>query len=205
MKGSDVKVGVAYGVIPAWDYSSAEKKDKFRVERSQLVSATLLSLDKYEYVVHRSENKLDTNFQLAKKGSRNVGFLVSSDDFKNAGVSQNTIYWLARPQDIVAEYVELEPIWVEREKREVEAQAKAEAERALAEQQEKEAEKRCNDQIEAMKSTLTSIMGKSAEKVSASSLRGTTYNSREAHFSFDLQTLSVLVEKVLQAQDMLVK
>jgi hypothetical protein len=117
MKSAELQVGVRYGVIPSWDYSSADKKDPTKVQRRNVANSALVSLEKYEYKVYRSDNPDDAQFTPAPKGSRSVGYLVRSSDWAGNG-STGDIYWLARAQDIVAEYATLETRWVpKRQKR----------------------------------------------------------------------------------------
>ena len=61
MKSGDIKVGTIYGVIPSWDYSSADKKDPTKVQRRNVANAELVSLEKYEYKVYRSDNSDDAD------------------------------------------------------------------------------------------------------------------------------------------------
>ena len=49
MKSADLKIGVEYGVIPSWDYSSNEKKNPETTRRRDVTKAELVSLDKYTY------------------------------------------------------------------------------------------------------------------------------------------------------------
>ena len=165
MKSAELKVGTKYGVIPAWDYSSSDKKNPDRVQRNHVANATLVSTDKYEYKVYRSDKQDDQNFAPANKGSRNVGYLVCSDDYLNSGQASGTIFWLARPQDIVAEYATLEPKWVEREQQELLERQKNEAEQKERERKQREAREYHERVSASLIASLKTILGDRANHI----------------------------------------
>jgi len=204
MKSADLKIGTNYAVIPAWDYSSSDKKNPDRVGRNHVAKATLVSSSKYEYKVYRSDRQDDQAFAPANKGSRNVGYLVCSDDYKTNGQAQSTVYWLARPQDIVAEYATLEPKWVERERQEVLERQKHEAEQKERERKEKEA-KEYHERVSAsLITSLKTIIGDRANHITVdqrSRRVGDNY-IQVSEMSIDLKTMSILIEKVLEAKDL---
>jgi hypothetical protein len=205
MKSQELKAGVEYAVIPAWDYSSKEKKNPDTVERRYVAKAELVSLDKYEYKVFRSDTATSSNFVPAPKGARSVGYLVKSADFADTSRGINEIYWLARPQDIVAEYATLEPKWAQRELQEKIEQEKREAERLEYERKQKEAQDYVNRVSESMRDSLKSIIG---DRINA--VRIDTHNRRDANGNYlptaeitlDLKTMGFLIEKVLEAKDL---
>ena len=204
MKSADLKIGTNYAVIPAWDYSSSDKKNPDRVSRNHVAKATLVSSSKYEYKVYRSDKQDDQAFAPANKGSRNVGYLVCSDDYKTNGQAQSTIYWLARPQDIVAEYATLEPKWVERERQELLERQKHEAEQKERERKEKEAREYHERVSASLITSLKTIIGDRANHstVDQRSRRvGDTY-IQVSEMNIDLKTMSILIEKVLEAKDL---
>ena len=204
MKSADLKIGTNYAVIPAWDYSSSDKKNPDRVQRNHVANATLVSTDKYEYKVYRSDKQDDQAFAPANKGSRNVGYLVCSDDYKTNGQAQSTIYWLARPQDIVAEYATLEPKWVERERQELLERQKHEAEQKERERKEKEAREYHERVSASLITSLKTIIGDRANHITVdqrSRRVGDTY-IQVSEMSIDLKTMSILIEKVLEAKDL---
>ena len=200
MKSADLKVGVKYAVIPAWDYSSADKKDPNKVSRNYVAKAELVNLEKYEYKVFRFDSPENPNFQPAPKGARSVGYLVKSDQWNN-----ETTYWLARPQDIVAEYATLETRWTEEEHALKEAQAKDQAEREAREQKIREAQAKEQRNLDSLKASLQMILGDRASLV-----RSDLNNRRDANgdyipvaeFVFNSRTLGILIEKVLEAKDL---
>ena len=204
MKSAELKVGIKYGVIPAWDYSSQDKKNPDRVQRNHVANATLVSTDKYEYKVYRSDKKDDQNFAPANKGSRNVGYLVCSDDYLNSGQSQSTVFWLARPQDIVAEYATLEPIWVAKEAQELLETQKREAEQKERDRKQQEA-KEYHERVSAsLLASLQTIIGDRVKNITVDQRNrrvGDNY-IEVSEMSIDLKTMSILIEKVLEAKDL---
>jgi hypothetical protein len=115
VKLSELTIGTEYAIVPSWTYNNRSARDVDTVRESDVVKATLLSLDKYEY--EPSNRKLsDTDFTKATAGNRSVGVLVSAVD--NNG---KTIYWTSRLADIVAPYSVLEPKWTQAKSAEEEA------------------------------------------------------------------------------------
>ncbi len=204
MKSAELKLGTNYAVIPAWDYSSSDKKNPDRVQRNHVAKATLVSTAKYEYKVYRSDKQDDQQFQPANKGSRNVGYLVCSDDYLNNGQAPTTIFWLARPQDIVAEYATLEPKWAERERQELLERQKQEAEQKERERKEREAREYHERVANSLIASLKSIVGDRANNISVdqrSRRVGDNYVG-VSEITLDFKTMSILIEKVLEARDL---
>jgi vacuolar-type H+-ATPase subunit I/STV1 len=204
MKSAELKVGVTYGVIPSWDYSSADKKDPTKVQRRAVAKAELVSLEKYEYKVYRSENPDDAQFTSAPKGSRSVGYLVRSSDWANNGATGD-IYWLARAQDIVAEYTTLETRWTTEEAEEKLREAQWKAEREAKEQQERLEKEKAQRTIDAVKESLRSLIGNRVDKIDFDIRNRRLENGnygQVASAQIDVRVLQSLIEKVLEAQDM---
>jgi len=204
MKSAELKIGTKYGVIPAWDYSSSDKKNPDRVQRNHVANATLVSTDKYEYKVYRSDKKDDQNFAPANKGSRNVGYLVCSDDYIQSGQASTTIFWLARPQDIVAEYATLEPKWAQREQQELLERQKQEAEQKERERKQREAREYHERVSASLIASLKTILGDRANHITVDQRNrrvGDNY-IEVSEMSIDLKTMSILIEKVLEAKDL---
>lgn len=203
MKYADLNAGVEYAVIPSWDYSSSLKKNPDKVDRRSVAKAELMSLDKYEYKVYRADKPHDSNFVIAPKGSRAVGYLVRSYDW--AGGNQTPIYWLARPQDIVVEYKTVEARWAVEE-------AKAQQEEAERRKQQIEAERRDRELTEIQERLMNSsldalklIIGDRAKTVEAEVSRKRMHTGEYlpvAKFHLDAKTMQFLIEKVLEARDM---
>jgi hypothetical protein len=204
MKSAELKERVRYGVIPSWDYSSADKKDPTKVQRRNVANAELVSLEKYEYKVYRSDNHLDAQFTPAPKGSRSVGYLVRSSDWAGNG-STGDIYWLARAQDIVAEYSTLETRWTTEEAEEKLREAQWKAEREAKEQQERLEREKAQRTIDAVKESLRSLIGNRVDKIDFDIRNRRLENGNyglSASAQIDVRVLQSLIEKVLEAQDM---
>jgi hypothetical protein len=202
MKSAELKVSIKYGVIPSWDYSSADKKDPTKVQRRNVANAELVSLEKYEYKVYRSDNADDAQFTSAPKGSRSVGYLVRSSDW--AGATQGDIYWLARAQDIVAEYATLETRWITEEAEEKAREAQWKAEREAKEQQERLEREKAQRTIDAVKESLRSLIGNRVDKIDFDIRNRRLENGNYgliASAQIDVRVLQSLIEKVLEAQD----
>jgi hypothetical protein len=203
MKSADLKIGVKYGVIPSWDYSSSDRKDPTKVGRRAVANAELVSLEKYEYKVYRSDNPDDAQFTPAPKGSRSVGYIVKSSDW--AGSTQGVIYWVARAQDIVAEYETLNTRWTIEEAEEKLREAQWKAEREAKEQQERIEKDNAQRSIDAVKESLRSIIGNRADKLDFE-IRNRRQENGDYKLSgactIDVRTLQSLIEKVLEARDM---
>ncbi len=204
MKSAELKVSIKYGVVPSWDYSSADKKNPDKVQRRAVANAELVSLEKYEYKVFRSDTPDDVQFTLAPKGSRSVGYIVKSSDWAGSG-AQGDIYWIARAQDIVAEYATLETRWTAEEAEEKIREAKWKAEREAKELQEKIEQETAQRSIDAVKESLRSIIGSRADKLDFE-IRNRRQENGEYKVSgactIDVRTLQSLIEKVLEARDM---
>jgi hypothetical protein len=203
MKSAELKVGIKYGVIPSWDYSSQDKKDPTKVGRRAVANAEVVSLEKYEYKVYRSDKSDDAQFTPAPKGSRSVGYIVKSSDW--AGNTQGEIYWIARAQDIVAEYATLETRWTIEEAEEKLREAQWKAEREAKEQQERIEKDNAQRSIDAVKESLRSIIGNRADKLDFE-IRNRRQENGDYKLSgactIDVRTLQSLIEKVLEARDM---
>ena len=200
MKSSDIKLGVNYAVIPAWDYSSMEKKDANKVQRRYIAKAELVNLDKYEYKVFRFDSPDNPNFQPAPKGARSVGYLVKSHDWNSSAPT----YWLARPQDIVAEYATLENRWANEEREEAERRAKELAEREANERKAKDVLANEQRKMHAVQLAFKTIIGERANGI-----RFDINNRRNANgdylptgeITLDLRTAQLLVERMLEARE----
>ena len=204
MKSADLKIGIKYGVIPSWDYSSSDKKDPTKVQRRNVANAELISLEKYEYKVYRSDNPDDAQFTSAPKGSRSVGYLVRSSDWAGNG-STGDIYWIARAQDIVAEYATLETRWTTEEAEEKLREAQWKAEREAKEQQERLEREKAQRSIDAVKESLRSLIGDRVDKIDFDIRNRRSENGnygQVASAQIDVRVLQSLIEKVLEARDM---
>jgi hypothetical protein len=203
MKFQELELGIEYGVIPSWEYSSKDKKNPDTVVRRQVAKATLVSLDKYEYIVYRSGQADSPNFKPAPKGSRSVGYLVQSHDWAEAGTT-DSIFWLARPQDIIAPHADLEARWVIKEAEEKAQIAKEQAEREEQERIERETTAREQRIVDSCIKALNSIIGTQlTEHVYAQVGRSFSHGVYQPNAEFRLngRTMQILIEKVLEARD----
>ena len=204
MKFTELTVGKTYAVIPSWDYSSADKKNADTVQRRSVAKAKLISLDKYQYEVFRSDTEDNAQFKPAPKGSRAVGYLVASNDW-SGDVVDKYVYWLARPQDIVAEYSSLESRWATEEAEEERKKKEFEARRQEEERIEREAHAYAQRVLDSCTEVLVSILGDRIKNVQSNVSRKrdvTTGNYIPcAEFTIEGRTMQYLVEKILEAQD----
>ena len=202
MKFNELQLGIEYAVIPAWDYSSKDKKNPALVQRRDVVKASLVSLDKYEYKVFRSDNPSDPNFAPAPKGSRVVGYMVKNEDIN----SQQFTYFLARPQDIVAPYDQLEQRWEREEKERAESERKAQLEREQRERIVREATEREQRILNGIKESLVLILGE--ERANKTRLEVTNRRNANGDYlphgelTLDSRIAQLLLEKVLEAKDL---
>lgn len=205
MKFGDLVITNEYGVVPSWEYSSRSKKDPATVQRRNVAKAVLVSLDKYEYLVYRSDTADNPNFKLAPKGSRSVGYLVKSSDWADSSQPNREVFWIARPQDIIDEYADLEARWVVQEQEE---KLRADEERKLREEAERrEREEYAKQQriVDSCTKALVAFIGADqvAKNVNAEVNKRYINGDYRIHATFQLNSVAMqlLIEKVLQAQD----
>ena len=200
MKNTELRTGVTYAVIPAWDYSSKDKKNPDYVKRRDVAKAELVSLDKYEYKVFRNDSPTSEHFAPAPKGSRVVGYMVKSADWGS------DTYWLARPQDIVTEYDVLETRWEREEREQEERNRKAREDMERRERAQQEARAKEERAISAIKESLTLILGQSRlEHVRFDISNRRNVNGDylpQAEITMDSRIAQLLIEKVLEAKDL---
>jgi hypothetical protein len=199
MKSSEIQLGHDYAVIPSWEYSSQDKKDALRVQKQHVAKAQLVSLTKYEYKVYRGETATDPEFVKAQQGSRTVGYLVKSD--KWAGSGHTEIYWLARPQDIVALWGVLEPRWAEEERQEKEREKQLAIEQQKREEERKLAEEKRVRYESSTRDALRAIIG--ANRVTDKSVQfNLRYSESLGTVELTTDVFNLLLEKVLEAKDL---
>lgn len=104
MKLSELNVGTTYAVVPSWTYNNKSARDVNKVQQNDVVEATLISKDKYEYEPSYRKSSA-SDFTKAQDGNRSVGVIVKAD---NNGTD---VYWTTRLADIVAPYADLKPKW----------------------------------------------------------------------------------------------
>lgn len=137
MKLSELEIGKEYAVVPSWTYSSRGARDINTVRERDVVKATVISKDKYEYEAsHRKDSP--SGFTKAQSGNRSVGVIVKATD--NNGTDY---YWTSRLADIVALYSDLEPRWAQRQSEE----QKREEEERIKRQRAQEISQRAINQV----------------------------------------------------------
>lgn len=119
MKLSEIKLNGEYAIVPSWTYNSKSSRDIDQVRENDVVKATVVSLEKYEY--EPSNRKGSPNFTRAQSGNRSVGILVKATD-----TNGSDFYWTSRLADVVAEWSALEPKWNSQKSKEEEERLKRE-------------------------------------------------------------------------------
>jgi hypothetical protein len=104
MKLSEIKVNGEYAIIPSWTYTNKSARSVDTVRENDVVKATVVSVDKYDY--EPSNRKATPDFNKAQAGNRSVGILVKAID--NSG---SEVFWTSRLADVIAEWSELAPKW----------------------------------------------------------------------------------------------
>jgi hypothetical protein len=151
MKLSEIKLNGEYAIVPSWTYNNKSARDVDTVKENDVVKATVVSLDKYEY--EPSQRKDSPSFTKAQQGNRSVGIIVKAID--NNG---REFFWTSRLADVVAEWSVLEPKWNAKKSAEQEEELKREEaqrkERELRNQVEQEVERSRNSVITSAKELL---------------------------------------------------
>ena len=152
MKLSEIKLNGEYAIVPSWTYNNKGSRDVAIVRENDVVKATVISLDKYEYEPsNRKQSSAD--FTKAQAGNRSVGILVKATDNNNTD-----LYWTSRLADVVEEWSVLEPKWKAKQSVEEEEQRKrveqANKEHEIRKQVEEEVERSRNSEITTAKELL---------------------------------------------------
>ena len=152
MKLSEIKLNGDYAIVPSWTYNNKGSRDVSTVRENDVVKATVISLDKYEY--EPSQRRQDpAQFTKAQAGNRSVGILVKATDNNNTD-----FYWTSRLADVVEEWSVLEPKWKAKQSVEEEEQRKrveqANKEHEIRKQVEEEVERSRNSVITTAKELL---------------------------------------------------
>ncbi|CAB4167000.1 hypothetical protein UFOVP964_99 [uncultured Caudovirales phage] len=138
MKLSEIKLNIEYAVVPSWTYNNRGARDVDKVREGDVVKATVISLDKYEYEPSNRKHNVN-DFTKAQAGNRSIGILVKALD-----TNGKEFFWTTRLADVVAEWAVLEPTWnSQKSKEEEERLARDEAQR-----KERELRVRVEEEIE---------------------------------------------------------
>jgi hypothetical protein len=152
MKLSALNVNGVYAVVPSWGYNNSSARDVTKVRENDVVKATLVSLDKYDY--QPSNRYPDTSrFSLAKQGERSVGVLMKADN------NGSDYYWTARLADIVEEWSKLEPVWAQRNADETARQEEADRQRKIEQEIADKAERQVERLKQSLPKTIADIVG----------------------------------------------
>jgi hypothetical protein len=120
MKLSEIKLNGVYAIVPSWTYNNQSARSPESVRENDVVKATVISLERYEYEPsNRKQSSAD--FKIAEKSNRSVGVLVQATDSNGTD-----FYWTSRLVDVVAEWAVLEPKWNAKKNAEQEDQRKRE-------------------------------------------------------------------------------
>lgn len=192
MKLSEVKLNGDYAIVPSWTYNSKGSRDVSIVRENDVVKATVISLDKYEY--EPSQRKQDpAQFTKAQAGNRSVGILVKATDNNNTD-----FYWTSRLADVVEEWSVLEPKWKAKQSEEDEERKKraeqANKEHEIRKQVEEEVERSRNSVI----TTAKELLGAGTSVDVSSQGYGLDY---KATVSVSLKEFEQLIEMAYAGKD----
>lgn len=194
MKSSEITTGVSYGVVPSWRYSNREARNPSQASRNQVVKANVVSMERYSYDVGRAAVENDANFQkVTDPKDRRFGYKVTD----------GSVYWIARPQDIVDVWVALEKRWKAQEA----AQAAAAAEAAKRDEISRSLEAEADTYADQLRDTLVPLLQQITGKQFTGRFVKSYYNDRRervnpfVNVEMDARLLERLVECVLQAQE----
>lgn len=203
MKATELKAGTEYLVFPSWIRGIAkDQRDPALVKRGNYTyRAELVSTTKYNYVVYKSLDSLDQQFQQATSDSKSVGYLVRGIGIHNTGAD---IFWIARTQDFVGEWAPIESRWTAVEAEYKRLQAEEEAKR--------EEENRRYQEAVATRDRIKDDLIKTINSITGRTPRYVDDNIRTQHIAgskvnvptleIDINTLQRLVEAVLEAREM---
>jgi hypothetical protein len=192
MKLSEIKLNGEYAIVPSWTYNSKSSRDIDQVRENDVVKATVISLDKYDY--EPSNKKTDpSNFRKAQQGNRSVGILVKATD--NNG---QDFYWTSRLADVVAEWSLLEPKWNAQKSKEQEEQQKREE----AQRKERELRRQVEEEVERSR---VSVVATSKELLGEQTTVEVTTNGYgleyKASVNLSLKEFELLVEMAFAGKE----
>ena len=203
MKRAELVAGTTYSVLPSWQSHGKDSRDPQKIKRNNGKKAILQSLTKYslEGISGYRYGNIDS-FVEASETDRSVGFIVWCEDLQ--------YYWLARSQEIIAPWDELEKRWLveeaeEAQKRALEeieqAKRREEEERLRKERQVKEnAEKAYLDSFsESIKQSIFTLLGGRCGSIESELLHYFGENREpKARVTLNLKDLERLVEKAME-------
>jgi len=193
VKLSELKVNEEYAVLPSWTYNGKSARDLDRVRENDVIKATLVSTDKYQYDVS-SRYQDTTRFRLADKGERSAGVIVKATDSNG-----QDFYWTARLADILKEWSLVAPQWEVRKLKEEQERK----EREIQEKIKQEFRQKVYAYVERSKETvpncITDLVGKRCGKVHVTT---SGYGmDTQAVAEINLADLETLIELAYQGRE----
>ena len=192
MKLSEIKLNGEYAIVPSWTYNSKGSRDVSTVKENDVVKATVISLDKYEYEPSNRKQSAG-DFVKAQAGNRSIGIIVKATDNNSTDY-----YWTSRLADVVAEWSVLEPKWKAKQSAEDEERKKREEQA----NKEREIRRRVEEEVERSKNsvitTAKELLGAGTSVDVSSSGYGLDY---KALVSISLKEFEQLIEMAYAGKD----
>ena len=192
MKLSEVVVGKEYAVVPSWGYTSRDSRDIDKVRENDVVKATIISLDKYEYEASQRSQDPST-FKKAQAGNRSIGILAKATD-----TSSKDVYWTSRLADVVALWSDLEPKWAKAKSDEAERERIEKERRAKEVAMRKEVEDEVSRARNSVVATAKELLGERTRVSVDTTGYGDEYH---AQVTLSLSEFEQLVELAYQAKE----
>ena len=192
MKLSEIKLNGEYAIVPSWTYNSKGSRDVSTVKENDVVKATVISLDKYEYEPSNRKQSAG-DFVKAQAGNRSIGIIVKATDNNSTDY-----YWTSRLADVIAEWSVLEPKWKAKQSAEDEERKKREEQA----NKEREIRRRVEEEVERSKNsvitTAKELLGAGTSVDVSSSGYGLDY---KALVSISLKEFEQLIEMAYAGKD----
>ena len=192
MKLSEIKLNGEYAIVPSWTYNNKGSRDVSTVKENDVVKATVISLDKYEYEPSNRKQSAG-DFVKAQAGNRSIGIIVKATDNNSTDY-----YWTSRLADVVAEWSVLEPKWKAKQSEEDEERKKREEQA----NKEREIRRRVEEEVERSKNsvitTAKELLGAGTSVDVSSSGYGLDY---KALVSISLKEFEQLIEMAYAGKD----
>ena len=192
MKLSEIKLNGEYAIVPSWTYNSKGSRDVSTVKENDVVKATVISLDKYEYEPSNRKQSAG-DFVKAQAGNRSIGIIVKATDNNSTDY-----YWTSRLADVIAEWSVLEPKWKAKQSAEDEERKKREEQA----NKEREIRRRVEEEVERSKNsvitTAKELLGAGTSVDVSSGGYGLDY---KALVSISLKEFEQLIEMAYAGKD----
>ena len=192
MKLSEIKLNGEYAIVPSWTYNNKGSRDISTVRENDVVKATVVSLEKYEYEPSNRKQS-SSDFRKAEAGNRSVGIIVKATDNNSTDY-----YWTSRLADVVAEWSVLEPKWNSQKTKEEEEQRKREEQA----NKERDIRRRVEEEVERSKNSVVAtakeLLGTNTSVDVSSNGYGLDY---KALVSISLKEFEQLIEMAYAGKD----